>query len=279
MSTLSNFTGTHNGYIEDFKLYHAGNTTWDDLDDSPINNWDGWTSWTNRSNTEPLRYQTNIIDLGSSKYVWPHVKMGITGTGRVVVEYGEASNLSDATTVGAYTNDNTTTGTIQLYSLLDFIQAGYTDDDYAGFKARYVRFTVFAENYIRKQLDVDSATVTYAPGQPVIGYLSIELKDEMLVEYQNDIAVSGETHTLVPRDVGTITDILITAHSEADKKLIGQIVNKTNKTIRIVDANKFDTAAQTATVDLAIVGFPSIAATVDGGINRVSESNLVFKHT
>jgi hypothetical protein len=205
--------------------------------------------------------------------------MGITGTGRVVVEYGEASDLSDATTVGAYTNDNTTTGTIQLYSLLDFIQAGYTDDDYAGFKARYVRFTVFAENYIRKQLDVDSATVTYAPGQPVIGYLSIELKDEMLVEYQNDIAVSGETHTLVPRDVGTITDILITAHSEADKKLIGQIVNKTNKTIRIVDANKFDTAAQTATVDLAIVGFPSIAATVDGGINRVSESNLVFKHT
>ena len=57
-------------------------------------------------------------------------------------------------------------------------------------------------------------------------------------------------------------------NSEANKKLVPQIVSKANKQIRVVDANTFSTAAVDATVDIAMTGLPEVRVYENGNIGR-----------
>ena len=90
----------------------------------------------------------------------------------------------------------------------------------------------------------------------------------MQTEEQYDVAVNADPYTITTTDIDTIVSMNITAHSETDKKLVPQIVNKANKTIRVVDANKFDTTGVSATVDIAMTGLPTVQANEDGSIGR-----------
>ena len=230
-----------------------------------------------------LRYQTSILDLGSSRYVYPEITCQCFGTPRIVVEYGDASDLSDATTQGAYTSNNDEDGssTYQTYNIIDLTTPGYTDDEYTGFKARYVRRTVYVERFIwfRPIAGVGFVSTTlndnFTFGRffPRIFNLNIAFKNDMQTEDQFDIATSGlsgtvEARVLVPTDIETITGIQLTAHSEANKKLVPQIVSKANKTIRVVDANTFSTAAVDATVDVSMTGLPEVQVFENGNIGR-----------
>ena len=68
--------GTHNGTVFGTTLKHKGDNAWSDL-----TSWTAYTNWTTYTDTTietatgakgtPLRYQTSIIDLGASKYVYP----------------------------------------------------------------------------------------------------------------------------------------------------------------------------------------------------------------
>ena len=275
--------GVHNGYVAGFNLNHKGDKTWADH-----TNWSTWYSWTEQTATtvevktgakgSALRYQTSIIDLGSSRYVYPEITVDCLGTPRIVIEYGDASDLSDATTQGAYTSNNEENGSsvYQTYTILDHTAPGYADDDYTGFKAQYVRITVYVEKFIFKVPTIPvrgipmSFGVNFPFGRffPSIFNLNIAFKNDMQTEEQFDVAVTGETHTLTTTDIETIVGIQMTAHSEADKKLVPQIVSKANKQIRVVDANTFSTAAVDATVDIAMTGLPEVQVYENGNIGR-----------
>lgn len=275
--------GVHNGYVAGFNLNHKGDKTWADHTD-----WSTWSSWTEQTSTtvevktgakgSALRYQTSIIDLGSSRYVYPEITVDCLGTPRIVIEYGDASDLSDATTQGAYTSNNEENGSsvYQTYTILDHTAPGYADDDYTGFKARYVRITVYVEKFIFKVPFIPErgipmsfdANFSFGRFFPSIFNLNIAFKNDMQTEEQFDVAVTGETHTLTTTDIETIVGIQMTAHSEADKKLVPQIVSKANKQIRVVDANTFSTAAVDATVDIAMTGLPEVQVYENGNIGR-----------
>ena len=275
--------GVHNGYVAGFNLNHKGDKTWADHTD-----WSTWYSWTEQTATtvqvktgakgSALRYQTSIIDLGSSRYVYPEITVDCLGTPRIVIEYGDASDLSDATTQGAYTSNNEENGSsvYQTYTILDHTTPGYADDDYTGFKARYVRITVYVEKFIwflpiLKVPYVSSEFNTnfnFGRFFPSIFNLNIAFKNDMQTEEQFDVAVTGETHTLTTTDIETIVGLQMTAHSEANKKLVPQIVSKANKQIRVIDANTFSTAAVDATVDIAMTGLPEVQVYENGNIGR-----------
>ena len=275
--------GVHNGYVAGFNLNHKGDKTWADHTD-----WSTWYSWTEQTATtvqvktgakgSALRYQTTIIDLGSSRYVYPEITVDCLGTPRIVIEYGDASDLSDATTQGAYTSNNEENGSsvYQTYTILDHTTPGYADDDYTGFKARYVRITVYVEKFIwflpiLKVPYVSSEFNTnfnFGRFFPSIFNLNIAFKNDMQTEEQFDVAVTGETHTLTTTDIETIVGLQMTAHSEANKKLVPQIVSKANKQIRVIDANTFSTAAVDATVDIAMTGLPEVQVYENGNIGR-----------
>mgnify|MGYP003135056523 CR=1 FL=1 len=279
--------GTHNGTVFGTILKHKGDQTWSDL-----TTWTAYDTWIrhtdNTNNTAgtanliatgalgtPLRYQTSIIDLGASKYVYPSIQIGAFGTARITVEYGDASDLSDATTIGTYTTNNDVNGVVATYSILSTVEPGYCDAgtttvdsttynlDYEGFKARYVRVTVFVERFITASTRSETA----------IRSLLIEFNDDMQTEVLYDIDTStltgsAEARVLVPRVVSTITSMQLTAHSEANKKLLPQIVSKANKTIRTLDVNKFQTTAVDATVDVAITGLPEVEESPNGSLDR-----------
>jgi len=278
--------GIHNGFVTGLNLNHRGDQSWSDHTD-----WSTWDTWTEYTDTtveiktgavgRSLRYQTDILDLGSSRYVYPEITVGCVGTPRIVIEYGDASDLSDATTQGSYTSNNDEDGSsvYQTYTILDLLTPGYTDDDYTGFKARYVRITVYVERFIwdfpRLPLPFLSPNVIngiytgiFGRFFPSIFNLNIAFKNDMQTEEQFDVAVSGETHTLTTTDIETITGIQMTAHSEANKKLVPQIVSKANKQIRVIDANTFSTAAVDATVDIAMTGLPEVQVYENGNIGR-----------
>tara|TARA_R100000231_G_scaffold28505_1_gene25313 strand:+ start:18281 stop:19144 length:864 start_codon:yes stop_codon:yes gene_type:complete len=279
--------GTHNGTVFGTILKHKGDQAWSDL-----STWTAYDTWIrhedNTNNTAgvanltatgakgtPLRYQTSIIDLGESKYVYPAIQIGAFGTARITVEYGDASDLSDKTTIGTYTTNNDVNGVVATYSILNHTEPGYSDAgtttissttynlDYEGFKARYVRITVFVERFL-------TATQRDATA---IRSLLIEFNDDQQTEVLYDVdtsTLSGtvEARVLVPRIVSSITSMQLTAHSEANKKLVPHIVSKANKTIRLLDANTFSTAGVDGTVDVAITGTPEVEESPNGSLDR-----------
>ena len=272
--------GTHNGTVFGTLLKHSGDQTWSDL--TTWTAYDRWIKYTDNTLEtatgalgSPLRYQTSIIDIGASKYVYPSIEVGAYGTAKVTIEYGEASDLNDATTIGTYTTNNDVNGVVATYSVLNHTEAGYCDSgtttisatpytlDYSGFKARYIRVTVFVERF-------KSATTR---DMTAIRSLLINFNEDMQTETLYDVdttTLSGtvEAKVITPRVVSAITTMQLTAHSETDKKLVPQIVSKDNKTIRIVDANLFQTEAVDGVVDIAITGLPAVEESPNGSLDR-----------
>ena len=278
--------GTHNGTVFGTTLKHKGDNAWSDL-----TSWTAYTNWTTYTDTTketatgakgtPLRYQTSIIDLGASKYVYPHIDIGIHGSAKITIEHGDASNLSDKTTIGTYTIDNSATGTVATYSVLDYTDADYSDGgtgtvsstgyrlDYTGFKARYVRITIFVEKF-------KSASIR---GMPVIKSMLINFKNDLDTEVLYDIDTStltgdADARVLVPNNVSTIVSMNLTAHAEANKELVPQIVSKANKTVKVVDANLFQTTGVDGTIDVMLTGLPSVQPTPNGGLDKQRTGEL-----
>ena len=94
---------THNGVVQNGVLYHKGDITWADK-----TAWSGYTRWIEHTDTtietasgakgQPLRWQSNIIDLGVIKNVYPEIYVQCTGTPKVAIEYHEtSSDLSSST--------------------------------------------------------------------------------------------------------------------------------------------------------------------------------------
>ena len=155
---------THNGGVVDKVLYAKGDITWADKTD-----WSAYTKWIEHTDTtietatgakgQPLRWQSDVLDLGLIKIVYPEIRVHTNGTPKVVVEYSStSSDLSSATSLmNEFTTDNTTTGTLIGYGVLDHMEPGYTDAGVTsesssyhphGIVARYVRITVYVETFL-----------------------------------------------------------------------------------------------------------------------------------
>jgi len=253
-------TLTHNGDI----LWNTGSLTWGT-----------YTSWTTHTASAdhtgvvgtPLYYQTDIIDLGSSQTVYPEINYSGNGDVRVVIEYHTSnSDLSGASFLGKYTTDNANNTSVVTYDVLDYQEAGYTNEDsstnsnYTAFTARYVKFTAFVDKF-------DTATTRDIQ---TLENMNWALKTDTVSEQLNDIATSGlggsdEARVIAFDQIGSIIQINITPHSQTNKKLEAQIVNKTNKTFRVLDSNSFSVAGVPATVDISATGIPgSLEASTEG---------------
>ena len=267
-------SATHNGILDTVRrtITHKGDLTWDNT--TPANNlsWDEWTRWvtytTNSGAGKPLLYETDIIDLGSVKAVTPSINFSGDGTIRPVIQFSETSaDLSSATTtLGQYTNNNAIDGTVTTFSILDYYDNDYTDtqssinQDYTSFSARYVKISAFVEKFRDEVREV-----------PSLGQFNWTLDDLHHQEKVFDLAVSGEATAIPTQDMGVADHIQVTVHSEANKKLVPQIVSKANKTIRVVDANKFTTAGVSATVDVTITGQPQLRTLFNFGLGGTIE--------
>lgn len=259
---------TFNGFLDAIKrlIIGIGEGTWDDQ-----TRWDSFTSWTmwggiisspvipthGGVDGQPLYYKTDIIDLGSIQDVYIELRYSAEGTIHPVIEYSETdSALTTNTVINAYTDDNTTTGTIQTHTALDYYEEGYCSVEWSGFRARYIRLTAFVDNYE----SADQRAI------PILGSFNWEVKTDTVEEKLNSEAVSGNAHTLSFTRIGTITNITMTAHSETDKKLVPQLVSKQNATVRVVDANSYSVDGVSATVDVNAEGIPGVFAVDSTGI-------------
>lgn len=245
---------TYNGTLDTVRrsITHKGDYTW-----TTPSTWADYTSWVDyTADGSPLLYETDIIDLGSVKSVTPEISFSADGTVRPVIQYSEtSSDLSTATTtLGQYTDDNTITGTPTTYSILDYYDNDYTDQDsaldhnYTPFTARYVKFSGFVEKFRDGVREV-----------PQLNQFNWRLLQEEVEETVNSLSVSGESTTIPLTNVFVATNIQATVHDQANKKLVAHITKGINPpyTIRVVDANTFDTAGVDATVDLVVRGLPA----------------------
>tara|TARA_X000000950_G_scaffold276229_1_gene363730 strand:+ start:998 stop:1789 length:792 start_codon:yes stop_codon:yes gene_type:complete len=257
----------HNGYLDaDTRSIEAiGSLTWDTTTPGNSLSWDEWTQWVTYTGSAylgapgfPLRYQTEIIDLGASVSGYFEVRYNATGTIRVVIETSDNSDMSGATFQAQYTNDNTATGTVQTHTQLNYYEEGYCDQTYGGFTARYVRLTAYVELF-------DSLTQR---GIPKLGKFNWEVLTDTVVERLNDVSVSGDAHTLTFSTIGTLVNLHITPTDQTNKKLVPAIVSKTNKTIRVLDANAFNVSGVSATVDVTAEGMPGNYTVNSEGILR-----------
>lgn len=225
-------------------ITHHGDITWAT---APV--WGSYTRWvTYTGSGTPLHYQTEIIDLGSIQDIYIQVNYNAVGTIFTTIEYHETdSNLSSPNYISQFTDDNTASGTVQTHTELNYYDEGYCDQFYPGFRARYIRFNAFVS------LFTDATT----RGIPELGSFNWEVRTDTVEEKINNESVSGDTHTLSFSKIGTVTNMVLTAHSQTDKILVPQIVSKTAGTIKVVDANTFDTAGVSATVDVRAEGIPA----------------------
>ena len=263
-----------NNYTQDTDtkvLTHTGDILWN----TSGLTWATYTSWATHTLTTtvaetgatgtPLYYQTAIIDLGSTRTVYPEISYSGTGDVRAVIEYSTSnSDLSSASFLGKYTTDNALDTAIVVYDVLDYQDAGYTNEDsstnsnYTAFTARYLRLTAFVEKF--------SSTTTR--DIQTLNNFNWALKTDIVTETLQDVSVNADPFTLTFTNIGAIINCQITAHSETNKKLVPQIVNKTNKTIRVVDANTFGVSGVNATVDVSATGVPGnlVASTTGVGL-------------
>ncbi len=282
--------GTHNGYVEDGALFHAGEITWDQSDDSPRNNWDGWTKWTTYTSTGnesgsgakgvPLIYQTSIIDLGASKSVYPQLDVGCEGTAKVVIEHSaSSSDLSSSTTLlGSYTSTNAPAGTgnyDETYWFLDWCASGYEQPDknvtaYTGFTNRYVRITVFVERFA-------SATER---GEPVLHNLTVNLMDsdfeQEFISVADTSALTGQPGACVIPLTKTIEPITQIFYSDTENtggtngKYVTKTVSKANKTFKTINLDLFEdtTGMNITNLDIHVIGMPAVTEDESGSIRR-----------
>lgn len=252
-------------------LTHNGDILW-----STYSAWSSYPSWTQHTSTStvaetgatgtPLYFQTEIIDLGSSLTVYPEINYSGQGDVRAVIEFSDNSDLSSASFLGKYTTDNAKDTEIVVYDVLDYQDAGYTNEDsstnsnYSSFTARYVRFTAFVDDFNEASTSRDVQTLES---------FNWSLKTDTIQEQLSDVSVSGDTAALTFSEIGTVLSMNITPHSAANKKLVGQIVNKTNKTIRVVDANSFSVSGVSATVDVSATGVPGRLEASTEGVGKV----------
>lgn len=242
---------TYNGTLntETRSITHSGDATWSTAPD-----WGSYTSWVLYTSGPylgatgtPLRYQTDIIDLGEIRDCYFEVNYSADGTVWTTVEHSEAdSGLSSPTFIEKYTTDNTASGTVETHTVLDHYEEGYCDQVYTGFRARYVRFTAYVENW-------SSAA---ARGIPVLGQFTWTIRTDTISEHIQDQAVSGDAHSLSFSRIGTVINMVITPHDAANQKLTPHIVSKTAQTIRVLDANSFSVSGVSATVDVRAEGIP-----------------------
>lgn len=282
--------GIHNGYVEDGDLLHKGDLTWANLTSGASLSWDEWTKWTTYTSTgnqsvsgakgTPLIYQSDIIDLGATKTVYPQITVGCQGTAKVVIEHSANSDMSSATVLGSYTSTNATDGTgnyDETYYILDYVTSGYEQPDknttaYTGFTNRYVRITVFVERFT-------SATER---GEPVLNVLNVELRDK---DFEQEFITVADTSTLsgsvgarvIPttKTISPITQIFYSDTnntSGTDGKYVTKTISKANKTFRTINLDLFEdtTGIDITNLDIHVVGMPAVEEQESGSIERTT---------
>jgi hypothetical protein len=231
-------------------------------------------------------YETKTIDLGSSQHVYPEIKVGATGTARVVIEHSDNADMSSATVQGVYTTDNTQTGTIATYSILDYLEPDYTDSEtvtissstfnlgYTGFKARYINIIVFVENF------ADSPNLSMLRGEASLNQLQSLFKTDRQQEFitvDDTSSLSGTVAArVIPTNIDTVTQIFY-SHVNDDStftpafgKYVTKTISKANKTFATFDLDKFEeqTGVDTTNLDIHVIGLPSVSVDRTGSITR-----------
>ena len=265
---------SYNGFLNTVRrtITHKGDLAWSDL-----TTWSAYTSWVTYTSTtaqaatgalgSALKYSTDIVDLGESKDFYIETTHSGDGSIRPVIEYSTSdATLSSPSFIGKYTDNNEPDGTPETHTVLNYYEEGYSDEDddtvsgqaFRPITARYVRVNAFVENF---------ATAT-TRGVSKLYNFNWRFRTEEATEKLRDVAVSGNAHSLGFNNIQFLTDVQITAQSETDKKLIGQIVSKASKTIRVVDANSFSVDGVAATVDVDARGFVLITNTIGGAVPK-----------
>lgn len=273
---------THNGGVVNGVLYAKGDITWADKTD-----WSQYTQWIEYTDTtietetgakgQPLRWQSDIIDLGLVRTVYPEIKIQAFGTPKVTVEYSEtSSDLSTATTtLGSYTIDNTTTGTIATYGVLDHMEPGYTDyytgevsSTYVvgvyGFHARYVRVTVYVESFLPDG----------SRGQPIITNINRAFRNDTVTRTYNDADQDTFTNRsdLTPNQWSLpkygnhdrIVSLQITPHYSSGNEDVKPLITSKSFGGRFTMMDSSATVVTTWDADVEVKTLPDIRETFDG---------------
>ena len=269
----------HNGKTINNVLYAKGDITWADKTD-----WSAYTKWIEYTDTtiqtatgakgQPLRWRSDIIDFGLVRTVYPDIYVSANGTPKVVIESSmTSSDLSSATGFdNKYTADNTTTGAIQTYAVLDGMEPGYTDQgstataeiNVRGITARYVRVTVYVEEFLPD----------LTRGQPVITEVNIAFKSDTVERTYTDATNATFTFRsdLSPQQFALpqygnhprIVSLQVTPHHTSSGEDIKALITAKTSGGRFTMMKSDATVLTSWTADVTVKTLPDVRETFTG---------------
>jgi hypothetical protein len=265
-------TGFYDG-AQDLYLPKDSNT-WADL----TGGWDTYTGWyQNLSASTELEWTSNIIDFGYQHKVYP----------KITIEAGNASDLSDATSIVMTRTSNPTytgLGAKRYYRVTITINSG-TNSQPQGMRGIEIRLLTDAitetiEQFDSSTVDDGSTTSRVIPTNSTYSDISfVGVTPTTLVEDTVVTGVSSDGSSLIlyvatgyvntGYFVGDVGSSTVTTSNISIPPLVQLVATSTDSfTIRIFKPN---TAADTnCTFDAFVSGLPPVAMDVNGNLIRTA---------
>jgi len=276
-------------------------TTWADL--TPGNNlsWDEWTGWyQNLSASTELEYNSNIIDFGYQKKIYPVVIVTALKDGdttqaaeftsdftKIKIEAGNASDLSDATSVTLTRTSNPTytgLGAKRYYRVTVTINSG-TNDAPQGFRGIEIRLLTDAitetiEDFDLSTVDDGSTTTRVVPTNKSysdISFVGMTPRTEITDTVVTGVTTDGSSLVLYVATgyvstgyfVGDVGSSEVTTTNIQIPPMLRLVSTSTDSFT--VQAYKPNTAEDTnCNIDAQVTGLPPVAIDINGNLIRTA---------
>lgn len=276
-------------------------TTWADLTPGNSLSWDEWTGWyQNLTSSTELEYNSDIIDFGYEKKVYPLILItalrdGATDTAasfgadfpKIKIEAGNASNLSDATSITLTRTSNPTytgLGSKRYYRVTVTINSGLNTapQGLRGIEIRLLTdaLTETIEGFNTSTVDDGSTTARVIPTNNTysdISFVGITPTSEITDTVVTGVSSDGSSLVLYVTTgyvntgyfVGDVGSSTVTTSNVTIPPMVRKVSTSTNSfTIQVYKPN---TAEDTnCTIDAFVSGLPPVAMDVNGNVIRTA---------
>lgn len=276
-------------------------TTWADLTPGNSLSWDEWTGWyQNLSASTELEYNSNIIDFGFSKKIYPVVIVTALKDGntteaaeftsdftKIKIEAGDASDLSDATSVTLTRTSNpayTGLGAKRYYRVTVTINSG-TNSEPQGLRGIEIRLLTDAitetiEEFDTSTVDDGSTTARVIPTNKTyssISFVGITPRTEITDTVVTGVSDDGSTLTFYVVTgyvqtgyfVGDLGQQTVTTSNISIPPIIRKVSSSTDSfTIQVYKPNTADDT--NCTIDAQVVGLPPVSIDINGNLIRTA---------
>lgn len=276
-------------------------TTWADLTPGNSLSWDEWTGWYNTlSASTELEYNSNIIDFGYQKKIYPVVIVTALKDGdttqsaeftanftKIKIEAGNQANLSDATSVTLTRTSNPTftgLGSKRYYRVTVTINSG-TNSAPQGFRGIEIRLLTDAitetiEDFDLSTVDDGSTNTRVVPTNKSysdISFVGMTPRTEVTDTVVTGVSSDGSSLVLYVATgyvstgyfVGDVGSSTVTTSNISIPPMLRLVSTSTDSFT--VQAYKPNTAEDTnCNIDAQVTGLPPVAIDINGNLIRTA---------